>query len=80
MQQVQQSTGCNGDQVDIRFCSTILLHWRGIVKRKQKKCDQNKKKRMAPQSHPLRLVSSVFPVLICTLNGVDLITEPGVAG
>ena len=23
----------------IRFCSTILLHWRGIVKRKQKKCD-----------------------------------------
>ena len=23
----------------IRFCSTILLHWRGIVKRKQKKRD-----------------------------------------
>ena len=25
----------------IRFCSTILLHWRGIVKRKQKKCDRS---------------------------------------
>ena len=26
---------------------------------------------MAPQNHPLKLVSSVFPILICTLNGVN---------
>lgn len=36
---------------------------------------------MAPQNHPLKLVSSVFPILICTLNGVDqMIMEPGVSG
>ena len=43
----------------IYFCSTILLHWRDIVKRKQKKCDLNKKKRMAPQNHPLE--SEIHP-------------------
>ena len=63
---------------EIFFCSTILLHWSGIVKRKQKKRDSSKKKRMASQNHPLKLVSSVF---ICTLNGVDqTVTEPGVSG
>ncbi|MFR4445926.1 MAG: hypothetical protein ACLT4M_12515, partial [Faecalibacterium sp.] len=61
-------------------CSTILLHWRGIVKRKQKKCDLNKKKRMAPQNHPIKLVSSVFPILIRTLNGVDQIHDQAVIG
>ena len=30
---------------------------------------------MAPQNHPLKLVSSVFPILICTLNGVDQIRD-----
>ena len=36
---------------------------------------------MAPQNHPIKLVSSVFPILICTLNGVDqMITEPGLLG
>ena len=25
---------------------------------------------MAPQNHPLKLVYLVFPILICTLNGV----------
>ena len=36
---------------------------------------------MAPQNHPLKLVSSVFPILMCTLNGVDqMITEPGMSG
>ena len=36
---------------------------------------------MAPQNHPIKLVSSVFPILIRTLNGVDqVITEPGLLG
>ena len=30
---------------------------------------------MAPQNHPLKLVLSVFPILICTLNGVDQIHD-----
>ena len=51
----------------IHFCSTILLPWRGIVKRKQKKCNLNKKKRMTPQNHPLKLVRSDLSILICTL-------------
>ena len=42
-----------------------------IVKRKQKKRDSSKKKRMAPQNHPLKLVYLVFPILIRTLNGVN---------
>ena len=42
---------------------------------------EQKKKRMAPQNHPIKLVSSVFPILICTLNGVDqMITESSVSG
>jgi hypothetical protein len=43
----------------------------GHRQEKTEKCNLNKKKRMAPQNHPLKLASSVFPVLICTLNGVN---------
>ena len=46
--------------VDLLFCNSFLQHnptpLAGHRQEKTKKCNLNKKKRMTPQNHPLKLV------------------------